>query len=282
MSPIHITVRLPERKVLYWSSLGGLSLGLHVCVFLAALLLPRLLASSPKFPKVYTVSLVSLPAGPPGPPARGTPAAPAAPPPAPAPVKAEPAVKIPEKPKQTPAPKPKPEKPKETKAPEPKIERPKPPEPKPAATPPPEAAPAENPAGGTGSAAGATAGGDAGAGTPGGIPGAAGGGGGSGYLDDATFEYGWYLSRMTSILRGNWARPFVSSGLGQPLRAVVYFTIRRDGTLANIVLEQASGDATLDRSALRAVQDSNPLPPLPYQYGKDSLGVHFYFELVQD
>jgi len=113
-----------------------------------------------------------------------------------------------------------------------------------------------------------------------GIPGGA-GGGGSGFLDDATFAYGWYLTNMTSVLGRNWARP-VKPELATTLRTVVHFRVLKDGTVTNIELEQPSGDPVLDRSALRAVQDSNPLPPLPYQYGKDSLGVHFFFDLKPD
>lgn len=90
------------------------------------------------------------------------------------------------------------------------------------------------------------------------------------------------MTRMVSVLRNNWARPLAGSRLRESVRAVVFFRIRRDGTLTNIALEESSGDSTLDASALRCVHDSNPLPPLPYQYDRNSLGVHFYFELEPD
>ncbi len=218
-------------------------------------------------PGVYTVDLVSMPLPAPGPPS-GEPRASA---PAPASVRApEPAVKIPDKPSKPPEKKTTNKKPT---PPKPKVEKPAP-EPKPVSA---ESAPVREPsaaaAGDAGKSAGAGAGGGAQA-----LAGGPGGGGGSGYLDATDFEYGWYIARISSILPSNWARPMAQE-LRQPLRAVVHFIIRRDGTLTDIELEQPSGDAALDRSALRAVQDSNPLPPLPYQYGKDSLGVHFYFEL---
>jgi colicin import membrane protein len=254
---------------MHWISMGSLSVALHVTVFLLVVFLPRILPASTRFPRIYTVDLVSLPAGAPGPRGPGVPAAAPAskpePPPAAAPkpnAEPKPAVKIPAKPA---APKP------AVKKPEAKKPEPKPPEPKTAE---PAATGAQDPAA---AAEGAGApGGIAGAGV--GVPGGGGGAGGTGYLDDATFEYGWYLSRMVSILRTNWSPPVIPD-LRQTLRAVVHFTIRRDGTLADIVLEQSSGDSVVDRNALRAVQASNPLPPLPYQYGKDSLGVHFYFEI---
>jgi colicin import membrane protein len=267
VSGVRVVFRVPRREGFHWFSMGGFSLLLHSGALVAAVLLPRLLHPASPLPGVYTVDLVSLPLPAPGPPS-GEPAASA---PAPAPVRTpEPAVKIPDKPT-------KPPEKKATKKPvppKPKAEKPAP-EPKPAATESaaaPEASAVEA-AGHPGKSTGAGAGGEGQA-----LSGGPGGGGGSGYLDATDFEYGWYIARISSILPSNWARP-MEPDLQNPLRAVVHFIIRRDGSLTNIELEQPSGHAALDRSALRAVQDSNPLPPLPYQYGKDSLGVHFYFEL---
>ena len=266
MSAIRITLRAPRDEVAHWFSMAGFSVLLHATVLGAVVFLPQFFHSAPRFPDVYTADLVSLPAGPPGSPGEGVrasaPARPAAPPAKPAP-----AVKIPEKPE---AKVPKARTVRKTEAPKPEAEK---------TGEKPEAAasgPATDggPAGGSADAAG-TAGG------AGGIPGGGGGGDGSGFLDDATFQYAWYLSNMTSIFGRNWARP-IKPDLDRTLRAVVHFRVQRDGTLAEIELEQSSGDPVLDRSALRAVQDSNPLPPLPYQYGKDSLGVHFFFDLKPD
>jgi TonB family protein len=265
VNTVRITLKIPREEVLHWSSMAAFSVLLHAAVLAAVVFLPRFLDPAPRFPDVYTADLVSLPAGLPGIPREG-PRASAPPKPAPAPAKPAPAVKIPERPEAK-APKAK----TATKREPPKVERTEP-KPEPAASMP---APAEAAA-----APGAeAAGGEGGAGGLAG--GSGGGGGGSGFLDDATFQYAWYLSNMTSIFGRNWARP-IKPDLDRTLRAVVYFQVLKDGTLANIVLEQSSGDPILDRSALRAVQDSNPLPPLPYQYGKDSLGVHFFFDLKPD
>ncbi len=268
MSAVRITLRAPREEVTHWLSMGGASVLFHIAVFAAVLWVPQFFQRRTPFPDVYTVDLVALPPGAPGPPG-GSPRASApvpAPAPAPAPVRQEPTVKIPEKPEAK-VPKVKP--PKKT-----EPAKPKPEKKQTEATSP----PAPETEGGAEKGTGTAAEGAAGAGAPGGIPGGSGGGGGSGFLDDATFAYGWYLSNMTSILGRNWARP-IRPDLDRTLRAVVHFRVLKDGTLADIELEQASGDAALDRSALRAVQDSNPLPPLPYQYGKDSLGVHFFFDL---
>ena len=215
------------------------------------------------------MDLVALPPGRPGPPAEE----PRAAAPAPAPPRAQAAVKIPEKP-EVKISKPKPSRKEEPPKPQPEKKEP---------APAPQAAPPVDSAGASEKEPGTRPGESATAGSPGGTAGiqGAGGGDGSGFLDDASFAYGWYLSNMTSILGRNWARP-IKPDLDRTLRAVVHFRVLKDGTLTDIELEESSNDPTLDRSALRAVQDSNPLPPLPYQYGKDSLGVHFFFDLKPD
>jgi TonB family protein len=271
MSAVRITLRAPRSEVAHWLSMTGISALLHLSILGSILFVPQLFHSSVRIPDVYTVDLVALPAGTPGLPAeKGSSSAPAAAPAPAAPPRAEPAVKIPEAPE---AKIPKPKLPRKTEPPRPKPDQ-APPKAQPKAASP--AAPPESPGkkggeGSPGEAAGTEAGG-----IPGGTGGS--GGGGSGFLDDASFAYGWYLSNMTSILGRNWARP-IKPELDRTLRAVVHFRVLKDGSLTDIDLEQPSGDPVLDRSALRAVQDSNPLPPLPYQYGKDSLGVHFFFDL---
>lgn len=264
MSAIRITLKAPREEVAHWFSMAGFSVFLHATVLGAVVFLPQFFQSAPRFPDVYTADLVSLPAGIPGSPGEG-PRASAPAKPAPAPAKPAPAIKIPEKP--------------EAKAPKAKtIRKTEPTKPEAEKTGPEPVASGAATALGSAEGSADTAGAAGGAG---GIPGGGGGADGSGFLDDATFQYAWYLSNMTSIFGRNWARP-IKPDLDRTLRAVVHFRVLKDGTLAEIEMEQSSGDPVLDRSALRAVQDSNPLPPLPYQYGKDSLGVHFFFDLKPD
>jgi TonB family protein len=59
----------------------------------------------------------------------------------------------------------------------------------------------------------------------------------------------------------------------------VYFKINRDGQVAAVQLESGSGIDFFDRTAVRAVVLSDPLPPLPLAYSAASLGVHFGFEV---
>jgi TonB family protein len=58
----------------------------------------------------------------------------------------------------------------------------------------------------------------------------------------------------------------------------VTFQILRNGQIANAQLTNSSGVASLDRSALRAVFDSSPMPPLPTEYAGSSVSVEFWFD----
>ena len=61
-------------------------------------------------------------------------------------------------------------------------------------------------------------------------------------------------------------------------RVYLTFEILRDGTVTNVQITQSSGIPEVDRSALRAILASNPLPPLPSDYSGGSVNVQFYFD----
>ena len=61
-------------------------------------------------------------------------------------------------------------------------------------------------------------------------------------------------------------------------RVYLTFEILRDGTVTNVQITQSSGIPEVDRSALRAILASNPLPALPPDYSGGSVNVQFYFD----
>lgn len=301
MTVVRLSVRAPRGHFMHWGSLFGLSVLVHLGVLLGIIVLPRIFRPRLKFPEIYSVNLVSLPAGTPGPSASGPPAekasapappapAPPAPKPAPAPpakAKAEAAIKIPVKPTVKP-----PKKKQVAKLTPPPPPKSKEPEPKPkehetkaessagsqesaekAAPTSPETA-----AGGGGGKGSSTAA-VQGAGAQG--TGTGGAGGSGGMVDDPAFQFGWYVSHIQSIVSRNWSQPILQD-IRASLVAVVHFRVHKDGSVDEIVLERSSGDSVLDRSAVRALQDSNPLPPLPFQWSKESIGFRFEFEIHPD
>jgi len=99
-------------------------------------------------------------------------------------------------------------------------------------------------------------------------------------VDDADFEFTYYLIALRNRIGQNWSAPAGLVTSGKPVRAVVYFRVARNGAVAEPKLEESSGIAFFDQSALRAVLISNPVPPLPLGFGGSSLGVHFAFEFT--
>ena len=97
-------------------------------------------------------------------------------------------------------------------------------------------------------------------------------------VDAADFEFTYYLVLVRNKIAGNWAPPAGLSTGGNPVRAVVYFRVGRGGEISAMRLETASGQDVFDRSAVRAVTLSDPLPPLPLGFAGGELGIHFGFE----
>ncbi|MBI1798256.1 MAG: TonB C-terminal domain-containing protein [Candidatus Eisenbacteria bacterium] len=96
-------------------------------------------------------------------------------------------------------------------------------------------------------------------------------------VDSRDFEFTYYLMLVRNRIAQNWAPP-AGIGAGENLRAVAYFQIGRSGEVRSLRLETPSGLEFFDRSVMRSVMLSDPLPPLPLGFGGPSLGVHFGFE----
>ncbi len=104
-----------------------------------------------------------------------------------------------------------------------------------------------------------------------GAPGLGGVGGGSAF--DQDFEYAYYVQQMLGRIHQNWQRT--------PVRGtavvIVRFTILKNGSVANVEIEQSSPLSILDRNARRAVILAEPMPPLPNSYPRDRVDVHLRF-----
>jgi TonB family protein len=105
------------------------------------------------------------------------------------------------------------------------------------------------------------------------LPGLGLGGSGGGSPFDQDFEYAYYVQQMLTRIHQRWQRTAVKG----TAVVVVAFTIARDGRVLDAFVETSSGVSILDRSSLRAVMLSDPLPPLPNSYPRDRVGVHLRF-----
>lgn len=92
-------------------------------------------------------------------------------------------------------------------------------------------------------------------------------------LENQDFNYDYYIAQMQSRIEQNFTRPPVAAGV----RAVISFRIRSDGSIADLAVRESSGFDTYDLTALRAVQNAAPFPPLPRAYTAvhDSLSVNW-------
>jgi TonB family protein len=88
-------------------------------------------------------------------------------------------------------------------------------------------------------------------------------------LDNPEFTYGYYVDQMLNLISRNWSRPLVGGGV----EARLHFDIARNGTIRNVRITHSSGINSFDLAALRAIQASTPLPPLPRAFRESSLGV---------
>jgi TonB C terminal len=112
---------------------------------------------------------------------------------------------------------------------------------------------------------------------PGAVPGggvALGGGGGMLSLDSTNFPFSYYLRQVTGRIEGNWVRPEQNLG-----RVVIYFRIKRDGTIAEPQIYESSRNQAIDLLASGAIKRSEPFPPLPVEFGGDYLGIYLCFGL---
>lgn len=101
-----------------------------------------------------------------------------------------------------------------------------------------------------------------------------GGGPGAGSrLDVADFCCPDYLATMVTRIKATWSERQNIAGV-----AMIKFTIRRDGTLEDISLEQSSSFPIADLAAERAVILTKQLPPLPDAFPNPTLTVHLNFQ----
>lgn len=99
-------------------------------------------------------------------------------------------------------------------------------------------------------------------------------------LDVSDFPFTYYLRQLQAKISERWAPPRAAAAGGE--RAVVVFEIGRDGVIKDPAVEKSSGNAIYDQSALRAVMEASPFPPLPPDFRAPSLRVHFGFDFRTD
>ena len=91
-------------------------------------------------------------------------------------------------------------------------------------------------------------------------------------------RYPWYVESVRRRVSSNWLLSTVDPYVKWAPRLVISFEILRDGTVVNIQVMRSSGEASVDRSAIRAIQESSRLERLPSDYADDKVLVEFWFD----
>ena len=87
-----------------------------------------------------------------------------------------------------------------------------------------------------------------------------------------------YVDAVRNRISSNWLQSTVDPSVRWAPRADFQFTVLRDGTVTNVQMLQTSGNRSVDNSALRAIQSSSPMSPLPSNYPGNSVTVEFWFD----
>ena len=104
------------------------------------------------------------------------------------------------------------------------------------------------------------------------------GSGGVGFEGGFGDRYAWYARAIIQRISSNFQEQLVGTQLRDAPRVFVTFTIARDGSVSNIVLGSSSGIPTFDAMAVRSIQVSSPMPPLPGDFTGSRINVECYFD----
>jgi TonB family protein len=108
--------------------------------------------------------------------------------------------------------------------------------------------------------------------------GGGGSGDGSGGGPGGYFPHAYYIDLLRNRISSSWYSSLVAPGLKGKYITGVYFIVRRNGSISDLRVEKPSGNASLDLSARRAVENAAPFAPLPNDFSSQYLVVHFEFE----
>lgn len=107
------------------------------------------------------------------------------------------------------------------------------------------------------------------------------GSGGVGFGIGSPFgrRFGNYAGILREAVARKWNTGDVDPRIRTAPAVIVTFTIRRDGGVRDVRIQQRSGIPLLDTSAQRAIYDAAPFPPLPAEYEGSEATIEFWFQL---
>jgi protein TonB len=96
------------------------------------------------------------------------------------------------------------------------------------------------------------------------------------FFDTQGYDLGPWGNHIVAIVRRNWIVP-VAAELGLKGIVAISFKVDHNGKILNPTIISGSGVPSFDQAALQALQISNPFPPLPPDFPRDTLPAVFRF-----
>jgi TonB family protein len=96
--------------------------------------------------------------------------------------------------------------------------------------------------------------------------------------DTMGVDFNPYLLRILSLVRRNWYSVIPEiARLGKQGRVILQFSIKKNGSVADLTLAGGSGTESLDGAALSSIRLSTPFPPLPPEFPGQDVRLRFIY-----
>lgn len=97
-------------------------------------------------------------------------------------------------------------------------------------------------------------------------------------LNTSELRYQKYLINMKNRIEFYWEYPAVAARSGWQGALFISFTIKKDGTVTDIVVGKSSNYPVLDDAAITALRLAVPFPPFPENFGIEEININGQFE----
>ena len=101
-------------------------------------------------------------------------------------------------------------------------------------------------------------------------------------LDSSDSRYRQYLMKVKKEIRSRWSYPEKAYELKEEGTAVVRFSIKEDGKLADSRIIISSGHESLDIESFQVVKSAAPFAPLPKKFNLTKLNIVARFQYILD
>ena len=99
-------------------------------------------------------------------------------------------------------------------------------------------------------------------------------------LSTNDFRYMSYFIGLRKEISMVWVYPMSAARAGKQGKALVLFTIEKNGSVSYIKILESSGYKILDDAVIDTLKEISPFAPLPESFGKSKMNVKGYFNYI--